>query len=779
MKIQIPSSWYTYLTCFLILLPDYGLCQSIFHLNDIVCNDTSETIDFFLSTYKKDAHQNINGLVVPDPSLFSITEQVSTEINPLSIKNISLLETGTVKNTNILFLFDYSGSMLEKGYLDAELMAKNLLDANISIITSVRVGWLNNEGLNKTAAVENYEQLQNEKKSFSSSKNADLLTGLIQALDFFEEKNKLKIILLFTNGKSIYKKEDEINKLKDKISAQGNDILIFPIGVGEISNQLFLAQLSSLTTNQYDTYSNLSVPDKVFNFIQNGSSEYESNLKISVNPTFDKAILGQEKRTYKVTYKGTETYQYSKVMISSSSINKCDLRPIVEFSTWNTFTYGLSIISLLLSLLWFVLPLYNRFYFKRNHVKKYKHFRKEGVTALDPLELSPIKDDDRVVAIGKKVMLLNTWKSLRDNGQGEIAKDHAEFFENHLSLNFFSQKGAFQRLNWLWFGALGGFLSWCINIALNNTNSSFFYNILKNILDTPGKEVASAVHNSIISGLALGIGICTTLALVEEIGQSRKFSLLRVLLRSIIGALIAIPIFFLESYISSSYLNFNYLGGLVGWTIFGTTIGLVVTSFSNIEKKNGLIGGFIAGVIAFHLYYFLQNTPQIIDLISSDFAKMLSFIAYGALLGLILFSVVTRLEDFELEYLSPQGFNGQVKAISKWLKSSSVDGVYIGTDATCEVYVKWEDNFVKPKHAKLTYENGKVIINTIGDAEVFINDILIRERRELHDGDKIKLGPESISIMRFKSKDAINNNHEEVKKKTKKVAVRVTKRNIN
>ena len=55
----------------------------------------------------------------------------------------------------------------------------------------------------------------------------------------------------------------------------------------------------------------------------------------------------------------------------------------------------------------------------------------------------------------------------------------------------------------------------------------------------------------------------------------------------------------------------------------------------------------------------------------------------------------------------------------------------IGSGNDCYVYIKWKDDVVEPHHAKLTYENGNVILSAI--AETLVND------RPLFKGEKVTL----------------------------------------
>jgi predicted component of type VI protein secretion system len=148
--------------------------------------------------------------------------------------------------------------------------------------------------------------------------------------------------------------------------------------------------------------------------------------------------------------------------------------------------------------------------------------------------------------------------------------------------------------------------------------------------------------------------------------------------------------------------------------------------------------------VAFHIYL-------LIPLLVQDYvlAKLISLILLGALLGSILVTVISAMEDFEMEYISPEKFQSVVP-ISKWLKSGTE--VTIGTDSSNYVYVKWDDGAAQPQHAKLLYENGAVFIVPFADTLVRGQPIPLNRKTALQNGDVIQLGRDSITRMRYKEK---------------------------
>ena len=778
----------------------------VFDINEIKLSEDSKTVNILMGAYKMDGLGGINSLGSTDPAFYTVDETIKgEEKKSLLIKSVEYISENVSHRDNkmVYILIDASASMHENGYTDAKSMLKDLFNSNSLKENDVRVAWFN-DGLvqNKSTKMKDnsFEEFETLEKSIVRfSQNSNLIKSLSDVVEELSQEESQKVVLLFSNGHSVIK-ENEKNqtKLDSLIKENFNRYQIYPIGVGAFKSTEYLKTFPARTISPIDGISKNKIPDGFYQSLLLGKDKFSANLKITVKLDSESSIVGMEPREYIIRYddrKGSKYGDRTEVVFNPSS-KTYDTRAdeIVEFGFKEVLIAGVGLVFGLLAMFWIAIPLYTQFNFKRNHVKKYREIKKAGVTASDPLTLEPIKDEQTVVVMGRKVMLLETWKYLKGKG-GETSKDHAEFFEKQMSGNFFNQRGAFQRLNWVWFGALGGFLSWGLDILLSQyVHLGFYKNFLQTLLDSPGKQISSAVYSSTIIGVSMAAGIVSCLAFVDELGTSRSFNALRIIKRVLIGIALSIPLFFIESLLTIAFSSGDYIGGLLGWTLFGTAIGFTVTLYSGIQKKNGLIGGFISGVIAFHFYYLLQHIPQIIDVINSDFSRVISFILYGGILGYFLFRVIFKLEDFELIFLSPEPFVGRKNPISKWLKSTSIEAIYIGADPACEIKVKWAQQDTRasilPFHAKMTYEDGQVYIepmpvvnnqddDAVGEkkmADVLVNNVPVRKKFMLQNDDRIKLGVYSISIMQFKSrnKNNIASTSNVKKDKVKSIAVRVT-----
>jgi hypothetical protein len=399
---------------------------------------------------------------------------------------------------------------------------------------------------------------------------------------------------------------------------------------------------------------------------------------------------------------------------------------------------GLFLTALILLILSELIPLGRKIFFHQKYVHTYeKWFFKNKEKLLqgnngmianfqltDPITNTPFKASDMVVGKCDHVISLKSW-----NRYG-----HCEAYPENCSEGvfpfgfkmFFAQEGIFLPLNWLWFGCAGGMLGWLIQ-SLINTQLGLGEGAL---------------------GLGLGMGLGFMLSWVEELGQTRELSWMRILLRALLAGIAGLLIFSFGAWLIDVALEkYQFWGSLLIWLLFGPALGYILSIKSSISPVRGILGGLVSSIFGFAMYFILFKLRG-----EAESALMLSFIASGGLLGIIIVTVVKSLEDFELEYLSPPAYR-RVNPISKWLKAGIE--IMIGTNPKqCEVLVKWalQDKYVEDLHARLAYRNGNVYLEPL--AETLINGEVASPKKShiLKNGDIIQLGRESITKMLFREK---------------------------
>ncbi|MEM6879648.1 MAG: FHA domain-containing protein, partial [Bacteroidota bacterium] len=400
---------------------------------------------------------------------------------------------------------------------------------------------------------------------------------------------------------------------------------------------------------------------------------------------------------------------------------------------------GIGLVSMLLIIFSLLYPKLQQINFRKKHLKPYQP--QAGRQVMDPLTREPIQAGEMVVDICRLAIPWQTWQecghtcprfpgcttsNLQCKGHGGVATS-----------GFFSLQGPHRRLNWIWYGALGGFIAWII--------AGFVFVFGQNLVSSLGLAGADDLIEDTMLGAAFGFGISLMLSIIEERTESRRFSISRILMRTLLATVLAIVVF------GGSYMLFDsgaiaspLIVGAIAWVFLGLSIGFVLSLFgSSVSLGRGLIGGLLAGIVGFGCYTLLGE-------LSEDFllAKVVSLVSGGAVLGGILDTVVQLSESYEMEFLQPATYRRNVP-LSKWLGTGSE--IIIGTQPGSQVYVKWPDEAVLPEHAKIKLEGERVFL--IPMAETLVNGHIVNQKRiQLQDKDLIQLGRNAITQMRFLQK---------------------------
>lgn len=685
--------------------------------------------------------------------------------DPIEVgSSIPLTEIET--EMTVLFLLDLSGSMVKQNKIvKAKEAIKQVLQMPQLKDVKMEFAWFHNDisPKNYPLTLENFEDIVGSIE-IDTRNDTDLYRALEQKTNELKSYNGNKVLVLLTDGKNdiknnpLYKGQSPLiprsqEETLEHLSQLDSTFQIYPVGLGNDASKDFLESIVFATASKKDQYSFGVAPEELSNKFQTIFQCLKPNYELAFSPDVSDLVYGIEQRRIVISYTDTDGTVYADTLTQNFGTftdAETICQQVVPF--WNTFFIGLVFLGILLAVFSFAVPFFNDRSFRRDYIRKYKQLDIPPNRKLrDPLTNEVFKDTDVVVAKGEKVMLFDSWKYIKSKEQGQTTKDYAELFELVIEGNFFSQKGAFQRLNWLWFGALGGLFAWCMSEFLDTFN---FQNLreLLTALDSNKKEIISgSIYNEVLNGVSYGFCLVLLLAIVEEIGQSRRINIGRVILRSTIGAIAGALLFFISSAFILKIVPIPYVGGLIGWSFFGTILGLIISLFSGIETKTGLQGGLLAGVIAFHVYFFM-NLNMVVNLLPTNFSRMLSLVFYGGLLGFVLFTVVSRLEHFELLCISPKAFAGRRIPISKWLRSRAIDYIYLGKNPNNYIYIKWDDPQAKDRHAKFSYVNNIVYVAP-EEGPLLVNDRLVNDRKGLSNGDRIQLGEQSNTILTFLAKE--------------------------
>ena len=400
------------------------------------------------------------------------------------------------------------------------------------------------------------------------------------------------------------------------------------------------------------------------------------------------------------------------------------------YSFADIFVLGALVLSLLLLLLSELIPVFRKMSFRRQYVTPYSQIQKAGERTLHPITGQELRPNEEVVVMcsnGTCRVPYDIWK--KSGYKCIYYPDKCSGSANIGFRQFFQQAGYFKKLNWLWFGAVGGLLAWSIAYLLED--GGLF-----------SKELATALP----MGIGLGIGLTFMLTWVDEKG--RDVSILRILLKTVVGVLAAGLLFF--SSVAVGIAN-TAIGMAVTWIIFCVLLGAILSIQSSISWLRGIISGLIAGIASGLIYLLFANLIQ-----EAELVRMITFVLLGGVLGLGIIQVVKQLDKIELELLAPSARSGLVFALDKWLNKG--EKIIIGKDIKrSNVRVKWEDDYVQPSHAELSMKNNQVFIKPLGDAEIWVNDTpLNRERsKSIKGGDRIRLSRVGPTLFKYLQKSTV------------------------
>lgn len=457
----------------------------------------------------------------------------------------------------------------------------------------------------------------------------------------------------------------------------------------------------------------------------------------------ERKVYNGETRTITVTSKYSDTSDSESFSLGTPSnpVNFKDIPWLVVILT------GMLIVTGFLILLSIMLPGLTKIQFKRKYVFKYEDIKEAGRRKMDPITSEPFQDNELVVKRCEQWHSLESWEynhyqcvNYPGCQNRAVPCTDGENIQAE-SYQFFTQQGKFKNLNWLWFGSLGGLIAWGTWAILTNFAIVPYMSLMSSLAPDSSFQLA----RDSMMGFSLGLGLVFALAWVEERGQSSEFSWLRIILKAFLGGIISLIVFLGGFLIYRTIgLDNEYIGGLISWCLFGIFLGTILSVRSTIEITRGILGGLIAGIIAYNIFFMLSYLSDAVEM-----AKVIAFVVLGAVLGIIVVTVVSQLEDFELEYISPIKYS-RVNPISKWLKAEM--DIFIGSDSSCYVFVKWPDDEVQPRHAKLSYDGSAVYLEPYAETLIGNRILPMNKPYELQHGDIIQLGRSSISRMKFIAK---------------------------
>lgn len=761
--------------CGFVFAESLSAQNKVLKVTSIQVNETRKTIDIELNATVNNRRAELSGesdvLSIREIANGREDELMITDIDPYEVKNISPEDSIT-----LLFLIDESGSMNNENRLEKakEAVKVTIREANLPPYTKFQLATFHDEiSPNLDFDISNVDQVIEEEVQ-GSNKDTDLFRAIVEKMRNFEGQNGKRAIVLLSDGENdnannpVYSELGETRldaqDVLDKAAEMDQNFFIFPIALGNNTDTVFLKSLVDSTSNRSDMYSFTETPTELGSIFKDVVSGLHSNYKLSLEPK--NCIYTGDNRTLIVNWVAEDVVIEKSYTHGSFNSAKNVCRVDRTWIYWLTlFFIGLFLLFILFAVLSLLVPLYKQREFKRKYVVSYQEENKR--IKRDPVTNEPFIDGDLVVVKCKQMVALSTWEGL-----GNMCPNYPDCIDylncngagkKETHDNFFSQKGILKRLNWLWFGGVGGFLGWLFFVIYTIAPAAF--NWYRNLIEwlvvqfIPENQIIAnpnlipSITNETFVGISIGLGLSLAIAFVEEVGESRKFSVGRIILRVFLGVFVAFYVFLFGGYLQASALvPSSFFSGLITWAIFGILFGLVLSVNSRIMPLRGMFGAFVASLIAFLIYYVgIKLFPPETSSLLIDGVKLFSYITLGSILGVIIETVIASLENFEVELLAPSSYSGLTYPISNWLKNGTE--VSIGTSPKCQLYVKWNDDAVIDKHAKLTFNSNKVYIEPY--EETLVNNVMvpIGEKTQLKHQDIIQMGRNSTSKFRYKEKN--------------------------
>ncbi len=728
----------------------------------VVFSDSTQTFDVFFKVLD-------NGIPIKlkskDIKAFEIIDQENEMTNYPPLYRDSFVTDSGVKDTISALILADLGSLDEAGAQQARQLAEQAYQL-FSGQANTQV-WFSTFGSEVGPA----QLMTSESKDSllakiqTGDRSSDLYRSVFQHVRDMKKTGGKKVLILLSGGVNSYLSNSEYYQTRlpydtsdvfRLVSSLDYSFSLFPVAIGSKKDEGFLKQLAVHSPAPSDAYSDAALPKGLESFV--GKSEVlHSNNVIRLFPV-DRVQRGRT-RTLKLVW-GVTGKEVNVSFKEAGSPNNPQPLARTGSAVANFFQQLLIAIGLvggMLALFQFAVPGVERQRFRKKYVVKYK--QEGNVSKRDPLTNEPFQAGESVVVKCRQMCSVSTWEGI--GGQCPNYPDCLDFNDPcdgagapTVDKKFFSMKGIFRQLNWLWFGLLGGFIGWLLFAVFKLLNFTWYYKLYTNIANQIGLAETSAggglanfdsMADDTVLGIAFGAGLCFALAWVEERGQPRQLSWGRIMLRTALGTVVSAMVFLLGFSIQFGGLVENPLfSGLITWALFGVAIGIVLSVGSSIAISRAVLGGLIAAVIAYLAYYGLS-------FLTTDFglARLIGFVLMGGILGAMLNTVISALEDFELEYLSPSQYRG-TNPISKWLKAGLE--ITVGKEPGSYVYVKWDDESVEPRHAKLSFFNGVVYIEPL--AETLRKGFMLpmNKKTPLKNGDIIQLGRASITKFKYVEK---------------------------
>jgi len=444
--------------------------------------------------------------------------------------------------------------------------------------------------------------------------------------------------------------------------------------------------------------------------------------------TRSKTNYHKEERTYIIKWLSPSGNNIDGDEISQNWLDLEGGFSLVEkYSFLDIFMLGALVLSLLLLILSEMVPIFRKRQFEKEYVSAYSNVQKTDERLRHPITEEYIRPNEELVVMCSREecrVPYEIWK--KRNYKCMYFPEKCNGSANIGTKQFFQQAGFFKKMNWFWFGALGGLIAWVFTYSMDETSL--------------GEQAQFA---GLPMGIGLGLGLTFMLTLVDELG--RDVSVVSLLLKTSLGGIAAGSLFYIATNLG---ITDSALGTALTWVTFCVILGAILSIKSSIFWLRGVLSGLIAGLASGLIYWLFANL-----LSEAELVKMVTFLLLGSVLGWGIIQVVRRLDKIELELQAPSERSGLTFPLDKWLNNG--EKIIIGKDIKrSNVRVKWDDDYVLPAHAELSMKDNMVYIKPLEEAEIWVNDNLLTNEKSkiIKGGDRIRLSRIGPTVFKYLQK---------------------------
>lgn len=672
--------------------------------------------------------------------------RIPMECDVVDLKSDQLSKNG-LKEWHIII--DAKGLVNADDYDNVRRVYRGIKKANLAQNTFVNVYLLGTKMMKVSSdfvRLPKFEEVAELSQAVDYSK-----TNYLEISNIFNADRR-HIIALITDGSigdQVRSQDQERvqSLLLEKIQEYKEEVEIYPILYRKESSTAFMTEIAEATSSANDevevngirkiarqkdgTFSRRSLFD--FTIIARPQLLKDQHYTLANDPVHIICQYDNQKtdRTYSV---------------QSKTVGATAARPVVYYGInagsagWLKVLLGLGLLAFVMLSLYLVIPVYNRYVFKKNHVFKYQDIKQAKRTRKDPLTLEEFQCDNDIVVFGEKMMLLDTWKYMRDRDDIETAKDYSEFFQDNIEGNIFSHNsGQFYWSYLAFFAATAALLVYGAyqSALLLIDHISLQQALASSGLDILGDGLMTWVI--FVSATLVGLAVYYFQNKLSDLSYWRGLWLAVPIL---IGCVAAPLLVQLGESLDTSTLSSHWRDLLWGLCM-AATVAITMRKFD----RQSFVSHVLSILTGTLLYYLLLRLGGISGLAAALGPSLM--LAITLLIGYVTQNLLLALGAVEqkvklLKIISPDGYSGTLLPLDTKIRKKWS----IGNNPKNDIYIKWLDYDVRNDHCYIEY--GKGIWTAYAyNGEIFKNGVVVSNGTELIVGDVLSLGPNGITQFKF------------------------------